>query len=198
MGDTEPGDKNLDDIIVNIRPGFDLAPSGEALAQTEAALPLRRRNEYILARALATVADRYKWIVIDNSPGLGYLLTNAIVASNFIIPPVNLDSLSVDGLTLFLSTLNSHKEDFEEEAADLLGVAITRADMRSILSNDVLEGLKARPELRTFATIIPERVAVREASLMGKVVTEYAPDNPAAAAYVSLAAEIVARVRAAS
>lgn len=48
--------------------------------------------------ALAAVAGNYDFCIIDNPPDLGINVINAIVASQEVIIPVNLDGYSLDGL----------------------------------------------------------------------------------------------------
>ena len=48
--------------------------------------------------ALAAVAGEYDYCIVDNPPDLGINVINAIVATDEVIIPVNLDGYSLDGL----------------------------------------------------------------------------------------------------
>jgi len=62
---------------------------------------------------------------------------------------------------------------------------------RTVNARDVVDQAKAQlGNNYRFFTGVPESVAVREATVAGQPVTEYAPDNPASVAYRQVAKEI--------
>ena len=76
---------------------------------------------------------------------------------------------------------------------DTFGVLLTMFDSRTSLSNQVVEEVKNYFGDTTFKTLIPRTVKLSEAPSYGMPVTEYAPNNKGAKAYMSLAKEVISR-----
>lgn len=68
------------------------------LAENEIRADVKTRQHDRYATALAEVAGKYDFCIIDNPPDLGINVINAIVATDEVIIPVNLDGYSLDGL----------------------------------------------------------------------------------------------------
>lgn len=192
LGDTQPGKLGLADVIRAVGPGLDIAPASIRLAQTESGLVLRRAREYVLRRALEPVVGNYDYILIDCPPALGMLLSNALIASQWVIVPVLLDAMSLHSIGLFLDSLSAMQGDYPT-VARLLGTVIARSTGRTTLAREMLAEMTSRPELRLFQTIIPATVRVEEAALMSQPIHEYDPTSPAALAYGELTKEVIDR-----
>lgn len=192
LGDTQPGKLALTDIIRNVSPRLDLAPASIALAQTESGLVVRRAREYVLQRALEPVSGNYDYILIDCPPALGMLLSNALIAAQWVIVPVLLDAMSLHSVGLFLDNLSALQGDYPT-VAKLLGTVIARSSTRTTLAREMLELMSSRPELKLFRTAIPTTVRMDEAALMNQPIHVYDHTSPAALAYTELTKEIIDR-----
>jgi chromosome partitioning protein len=97
---------------------------------------------------------------------------------------------ALTGVSMLLDSLAKIRTGLEHEIA-VTGIVPTRVT-RTVNARDVVEQAKAQlgPGYRFF-TSVPESVAVREATVAGQPVTEYAPDNPASVAYRAVAKEIL-------
>ena len=79
----------IDDVLINTRvEGLDLIPSNIDLSAAEVALLNEVAREHALARGLASVIDRYDYIIIDCQPSLGLLTINALTAAHGVIIPL--------------------------------------------------------------------------------------------------------------
>src|SRR5439155_6529935 len=67
---------------------IDLAVSSIDLAGAELALSSQIGRERALEKALAPIASRYDYVLIDTPPSLGLLTINAFVAAGGVIVPV--------------------------------------------------------------------------------------------------------------
>jgi chromosome partitioning protein len=193
MGDTEPGTGEIEQIITSLSDHLAVAPSDVTLAQTELGLVLRRAREFQLHKALQPISDRYDWVIIDCPPSLGLLVSNALLASHWVIVPTELDQVSVDGIGLFMETLAGTHDDYPQ-CAQLMGVVAARADTRQVIQREMLDVLRQRNDLRLFNTVIPERVKFREANLMQQAIGQYAPDSAEARVIEKLTKEVIDRV----
>ena len=193
MGANEAGTGDLLPIIRSVSPGLDLAPSGIGLSLTESALILRRAREYILQRATEGIAGNYDYILIDCPPAFGLLLTNAIMAADWVVMPVLLDAMSLGSAGLFLRTLADMQADYPQAAARLLGSVANRANIYTVLGRDMLSAMRGRADLMLFDAIIPATVKIEEAALLKTTINDYEPQSAAAVAFDELTKELIAR-----
>ena len=122
------------------------------------------------------------------------LTINAVYASDHVIIPTQLDVLALRGIGLFLETLTDIHQDYGR-SANLLGVLATMVDLRTRHAQDILDALRQRPDLNTFATTIPRTIRFSEAAMEGKALVDYEPSNPGAQAYAQLAEEVMHRAK---
>lgn len=193
LGITSKGTMDIEPIIRNVENGLDLAPSDILLSRTEMTLIVRPAHEQQLSRVLEVMQERYAYILIDAPPSSGMLTINVVYASDFVIVPTQLDVLALRGIGLFLESMRDIREDYGR-AAELLGILPTMVDLRTRHAQDVLEALRKREDLRTFATAIPRSIRFSEAALEGRAIIDYEPQNPGAIAYSQLAEEVLQRV----
>lgn len=179
---------SLQDIIVPTSlPNVDLAPSNLDLAGLEAA----ERGmgwEQVLKDAVATVADRYEYVILDCPTFLGRSTMNALCAAHLVIVPTQTEFLSYKVLRL----LNRIIASVKKKANPTLQVRILRTlyDARIGLSKDVSERVEHLGT--TFTTIIPRNVDVGYAALAGQSIFQYSYHSRAASAYRNLIQEVIA------
>ena len=172
---------------------LDLVPSTRFLAEAEVQLVSKLGRERYLARALATVAGRYDYAVIDTPPSLALLTINALTAAEFLFVPVTPGLLGAAGLRDLLQTVDEIREGLNP-GLKLSGVFLTFADLRS------LAGRRAEAELRedlgelVLTATISRRIAHEYAAQAGLPAVVWEPHGPAALEYRALAQEILNRV----
>jgi len=171
-------------------PYGDVLPSNKALAGATIEMIAMDRREYRLKEALATVSDRYDFILIDCPPSLELLTLNALCAADTVMVPVQCEYYALEGLSDLLSTVRIVKRSLNP-SIDLEGVILTMFDGRTNLSLQVAEEVKRHFPGKVYATVIPRNVRLSEAPSHGKPVTAYDPYSRGAEAYTALAAEIL-------
>jgi chromosome partitioning protein len=169
---------------------IDLLPSHIRLAKAQLALSNAIRREDRLTMALASVKDKYDYIIIDCPPSLGMLTLNALMASEEVLIPVEPGYYPLIGINLVNDTI--------EELADItelhmLGVIPTLQDKtvvsrqtETVLREMVDEGIIGG---KVFPGI-PRRVAIREAISTQQDIFSYDGGNDAALAYLALVEEV--------
>jgi chromosome partitioning protein len=70
---------------------------------------------------------------------------------------------------------------------------MTMFDVRTNLSRQVVDEVKAHAPAKIFETVIPRTVRLSEAPSFGKTIFAYDPLSPGATAYKNLGKEIIAR-----
>src|SRR5688572_10742010 len=160
-------------------PGLDILPATLSLARLDVDLVSLPRREDRVKRALAPVADRYAYAVVDLAPALSLVTLAALAAATRIIIPVSATRLAIGALGTFLGWLDEFRDE-EVITAPLLGVLITMFDgrasyppggppvyeARTRVAREVLAALHssqdAAEELSVFETVIPRRTAVED------------------------------------
>ena len=106
MGQERPGTLGLGDVVAETgEQNLFLAPAGEGLAISDAVFISRTRREYVLQDALKNSGINVDYIIVDTPPGLGHMLTNALVASDEVIVPTRCNKMDTEGIGLIWSTL---------------------------------------------------------------------------------------------
>jgi len=178
-------------ILHNPKLKISVLPSSPALAGAEIELIEMSTREQRLKDALAPVADRYDYILIDCPPSLSLLTINGLIAGrNGVLIPVQCEYLALEGLGQLTQTLTRVRTSLFPNL-QVRGVILTMYDGRTRLALDVVgEVRKYFPE-KVFQTIIPRSIRLAEAPSYGQPITLYAPDSTAARSYAALAREIL-------
>lgn len=169
---------------------LDLLPSNIELSGAEVELVSLPRRERRLKEALASLQDRYEYIIIDAPPSLGLLTLNALVAANAVIIPLQCEYYALEGLSHLMTTIQLVKKELNPDIV-LEGIVLTMHDRRTILSGQVIQEVESHFKDFVFKTIIPRNVRLSEAPSHGKPIILYDIHSPGAQAYISLTKELV-------
>ena len=177
--------------IINVRQNLDIVPASLELARAEIDMASKIAREGILKSALEPHLGNYDYILLDCSPSLGIVVTNALVASDRLYTPLTAEALPMKGLAMLddvvaeiHSRVNPHLE--------LGGVFFTRFNNRN-LNKEVVKMIEAKYGEKVFKTKIRENIAIAEMPLSGQSIYEYSPKSNGAIDYMALVKEIVAR-----
>lgn len=169
-----------------------LLPATPDLAAAAIDLPLREEREFLVARALADVRDRYRFVFIDCAPSLDLLTINALVASDRVIVPVQCEYYALEGLTRLLTTIDGIRARLNPDLR-VLGMLMTMFDSRTRVSSEVVAEVRRHFRDLAFATVVPRNVRLAEAPSHGLPGIRYDPLGSGADAYFEAAKEVVAR-----
>jgi len=145
-----------------------------------------------LRLALDKIKDNYDYIIIDCPPSLGLLTTNALVASDSVIIPVQCEFFALEGITQLLNTVIMTQTRLNPNLK-IEGVLLTLLDSRTNLGLEVVEEVRRFFKDKVFNTIIPRLIRLVEAPSHGEPINEYDPTSRAAEAYLNLAEEVIER-----
>ncbi len=176
-----------------IHPGLYLVPSAPALAGAEVEMVSVLAREYLLRRALESIAGAYDHVLIDCPPSLGLLTINALTsASDGVIVPIQCEYLALEGLGRLWHTIQLVRENLNPQLF-ISGMVLTMFDPRTNLSAQVVNEVRSHFPEQAFRTVIPRSVRLGEAPSYGQTILAYAPQSPGALAYKALAQELLAR-----
>lgn len=153
-------------------------------------------REYMLKNDLATIADRYDYIIIDTPPALSLLTVNAYVAATGLIIPMAPEILSLLGVTQIQETIEAVRS-FHNPGLRVIGLLLNKYNFRFNLNRDVLDmasQIAQQLGTKVFHTKIRQGVAVAEAPAHGESVVTYAPSCKPARDFMDLAEEIIAQL----
>jgi chromosome partitioning protein len=177
-------------LTLTRRVGLDLLPSTPALAGAEIELVNMSGREHRLKEALASVRDRYDYVLVDCPPSLGLLTVNALTAADEVIIPVQCEYLPMEGLAELMHTVELVQHHLNQTLT-IRGLLMTMFDARTSLAQQVVNEVREHFPDRTFQIIVPRSVRLSEAPSYGEPILDYAPRSPGGLAYQALAQEIM-------
>jgi len=125
-----PQDKvSLKDVIVKTNMDFDLAPSRDQLELANIILTSKIGRELVLKKKLNEVADDYDIAVIDCQTSISLLTINALAASDYVLIPVELAYLSMQGFNVLMNIILEVKQNVNPNLK-ILGILPTKYDSR--------------------------------------------------------------------
>ena len=145
-----------------------------------------------LKKHLDEAREKFDYIIIDCPPSLGILTTNALVASDSVIIPVQCEFFALEGIMQLLSSIRRSQKNLNP-TLDIEGVLLTMYDNRTNLGQEVVENVKSYFKERVYDTIIPRLVRLSEAPSHGKPIIAYDPHSRGTEAYLNLAKEVIER-----
>lgn len=175
-------------ICVNIA-GFDIIPSSSTLADVEISLISKIGREQILKDKLKELKE-YDYIVIDCPPSLSLLTINALNYAHNVIIPLQMEVLSLQGLTQILDTIKEVKNMLNNKL-EIKGILATMFDVRRNLTHEVLAEVKKNTKERVFKSVIRECVKISESPSFAQPVGIYAPQSNGAIDYKNFAKEFI-------
>ncbi|XFA98324.1 ParA family protein [Candidatus Izemoplasma sp. B36] len=174
---------------------IDVLPARTLVQGIEEKIILDSNRDYILHSMLANIKDDYDYILIDCPPSLGYITTNALMASDGVMVPVQCEFLAMDGLTQLLNTVRlvQTKKKLNHETLTIFGVLLTMLDARVNSGYQVVNEIKTYFNEKVFHTIIPRNITCSNATFYGVPVTVFSPKSKSSIGYKKLAKEVIRR-----
>ena len=198
-----PGDITVKEVLLSENPivegltttlsNYDLLASDRSLTVAEIKLLQMENREYLLKNILATIAEKYDYILIDCPPGLNELAVNALIAANSVIIPVQCEYYALEGLASLVATIDQLRQS-ANPSLEIRGVLRTMFDGRKKLATQVSEQLLAHFGSLVFQTVIPRNVRLAEAPSFGKPALFYDKYSQGAISYLALAGELNAKL----
>lgn len=168
-------------------------PSSKDLIGANIELVSVEDREFRMRKALSSLREQFKFVVLDCPPALDLLTLNALVAADSVLIPMQAEYFALEGISELLDTIERIRESFNPSLG-VEGVVLTMFDDRTNLAQQVANELKNYFGDRLFQTTIPRNVRLAEAPSHGKPALAYDPRSRGAEAYIRLAKEIMDHV----
>lgn len=178
----------IDTVVDKVK----LVASNVDLAAAEIELIGRNDKEYILQKKVDYIKDDYDFIIIDCPPSLNMLTVNAMTTADSILVPIQCEYYALEGLSQLMHTINLVQERLNSHL-QMEGVVFTMYDVRTNLSNQVVETVKENLDTKIYETMIPRNIRLAEAPSYGIPINMYDSKSAGAESYRKLAQEIINR-----
>jgi len=182
-------DSGIDQIASPVNTTLALAPANAELVASEYKLLKAKNRINRLQNAIQLSATAYDYILIDTPPSLGLLTVNSLVAASELLIPVATDYLAMRGVRALLESVWLIRERINPDLR-LLALVPTLYRETSPHAVAVIGEMRKVFKHKVSRSVIPLDDAASTAPAARKSVIDYAPDCPAATAYLKLAEEI--------
>ncbi len=179
-------------------PNLDILPSNVLLSSAEIDLVNSHSRETVLKRLLKTntsVLKDYDYVLIDCQPSLGLLTINAIIASDYLMVPIQASAFSLTGLEQLTQTVEKLQRVFEIDCT-ILGFFFTQINKQEALYKEAQELCTFSYGPLLFNTAIRNNVSIDHANATDQSILSFDPDSPAAQDYESLTSELLEKIQA--
>ena len=190
--------------ILHTESGMDLIPANARLSDAAARLQvmqlsqysavgeMERSSETVLNSILAQIEGDYNYIIIDCGLKHELLTVNALAAADYCIIPVQAHYLASEDIPDVLEMVKKVQARFNPKLK-IAGILLTMYQSRPQLCQSVRDsvGELYGEDYHVFERPIEHTIKVAECPAVGKSILDYAPKNPAAESYRSLAREVM-------
>lgn len=206
LGAAEPGARSLYQTLIGeaaaaelILPtriaNLSLIPATMDMAGAE--IEVARMEDHLmpLRRALQPLKDgqSFDYIFLDCPPSLGIWMSNALVAADEVLIPVQCEYYSLEGLSGLMQVMNEIRSSGVNRDLSMCGLLMTMFDSRNNLNPAVVQEVRDHLGEVVFNVQIPRTVRFAEAPSHGLTILEHDPHGAGAQAYRALADEFLDR-----
>jgi chromosome partitioning protein len=171
-------------------PNLSVLPATVDLAGAEFELIDKPEREFALKKTIEQIEEAFDYIVIDSPPSLGLLTVNTLVATEWLIVPVQAEYFALEGLSRMIVTIQRINKRYNPNL-QILGILTTLFDSRTNLAHQVLEELRRAFPDKVFETTINRSVRLSEAPSFGKPIIYYDSRSTGAEQYQKLSEEVI-------
>lgn len=180
---------NLTDYIkISENDEIEYIPSSPYLSVVEKQMETRLAREMILNEILTDdFFKQYDYILIDTSPSISTLMTNALATSTDIIIPVQSQYFTIESLRLVYNTIEQIKAHLNANLR-VLGILPTMIE-NTVMSRMVLEHLKLEYKKDLFNTTISKSTVASESTAIKTSLVKL--NSKLGEQYLKLAKEVI-------
>ncbi|HEX4956267.1 MAG TPA: ParA family protein [Thermoanaerobaculia bacterium] len=171
-------------------PNLSLAPADRDLVGVEVEFVGNPGWEQRLKNALASVVERFDYILVDCPPSLGHLTVGALSAADGVIVPLQCEYFALEGVSELVATVRRVQGGLNPRLT-IAGILLTMYDDRTNLSREIVDEIRRHFTDKVFQVIIPRNVRLAEAPSFGKPILQYDIKCRGAEAYLALAREVL-------
>ena len=173
-------------------PNLKLISACKDLAGAEIELSNADNGREVLKQLLKKVSGQFEYVIIDCPPALGFLTINALIASDYVLIPLQAEYFALEGLGHLIGTLKRIKLNLNTKI-EILGILLTMYDKRSTLAERVENEVRSTFGDLVFNAYIPRNTKISESPSFGKSALIYDISCNGSQAYIKLTSEVIKR-----
>lgn len=150
-------------------------------------------EQYRLKKAIESLPDPYDFVIIDCPHTLGVTLTQALLASQYVIAPIAAEYYALEGVVDLIESITAAQ--LPNPQLKVLGYLLTRFDQRKKICGQAHAQVREMLGAETFETIIRENVALQVAPAMRLSIFEHEPKAYGSSDYDALTDEVLSRLK---
>ncbi len=186
----ESGD--ISEAILFTKSGLPLIASSIELAGAELELVSVYGREQILNWMLEKMSWRFEFVIIDCPPAIGMLTVNALVASDFVIMPLQAEFLPMKGVHSFMHHFKAIKRI--NKKLEVLGFVLTKYDERKTMNRQVSNELEHDYAGKVFHTHIRSNIQLAKAQEAGTDIFSFDKSSHGAQDYHEFSTEFLSKL----
>lgn len=192
------GKKKKDETpaIIELPGGIHLIPASIELAGAELELVNVYGREQLLSWILKPLENVYDFIFIDCPPSISMLTVNALVASRYVLMPLQAEYLPLKGVRSFMhhfGNVQKIKRRLGLEI-DVLGFILTKFDEHKKMNRDVCRQLEEEFGSKVFQTHIRTNIQLAKAQEAGLDIFSFDKHSHGATDYMALSKEFLSKI----
>lgn len=167
-----------------------IIPAGEDLIEQETRLSRKEGGHFALRQAIDALRGDFDLIFIDCPPNLSWLPTNAFLAADRLVVPLQCEYYALEGLSQLLAFVDEQRSA-GHTSIELSGILLTMFDGQHTLARQVADEVRRHFATKAFASVIPRDVSLAAAPSHGQTILDYDPLSPGGLAYLAATKEFV-------
>ena len=184
---------HLSDLVISADgQGLDYILSNIETLKSERELVGKIAGLDTLKNRLAEEAQDYDFILLDAPASTGLLALNAMTAADYVVLPLQCESLAIKSLKRFLLSFRELQKT-HNPSLRIAGILMTMYNRNLDVHRKICRQMYESLFDSVFSTIIPQAKEIAEASATGQSVLTYNINSIGATAYIRLAKEILDR-----
>lgn len=172
----------------------DIIVADERLNEIDLKLSATFDRERLLFYKLNEIKENYDYIIIDCSPSFNLTTYNSLVASDYLIVPVQSDFLAVRGTSNMIDSIKLKVQKRLNPDLKILGYFLTMYDNRITTDKSIKDLLKEQFQEKAFETSIRENSKIKDSPMVQKSIFEFDKYSNGYTDYYNLMLEVWQRL----
>lgn len=186
-------DGNIGAAILTTACGLALVPASAELAWAETELVSVFGREQVFTWLIEKMTTKYDYILFDCHPSVGMLTVNALVASDYILMPLQAEFLPQKAVDIFMQQIASIKKI--NKKLQLLGILLTKYDDRKTMNKHVKMQMEHEFADKLFTTTIRNNIQLAKAQEAGVDIFSFDKHSHGAEDYDALVNEFLIKLK---
>lgn len=183
----------LSDTVVVTASGLQIVPSSLELAWAELELVSVYGREQVFTWMLEKLETKYDFILFDCPPSVGLLTVNALVASDFILMPIQAEFLPQKAVGIFMHHLKTIQK--LNRKIELLGIVLSRYDERKTMHRETSQKLETEFAEKLFTSTIRNNIQLAKAQEAGLDIFSFDKRSNGAKDYGAMTTEFLEKIQ---